>query len=113
MQTQHGLPHYDNVAIQSNLIGYLYCEDLNHISDEDSSIEKVEKKAIHQDVAFINIHQSWTKLKIMIDSKSVLVEPFTVNFWPTSPDHFVATPRCQWLMSNLSVRATLSFTYLL
>lgn len=39
-----------------------------------------------------------------ITMENMLIEPSTVNFWPTLPSKFVVAPRCQWLMSNLSVR---------
>lgn len=104
------------MAIQGNLIGHLFCDDLNEVPAgnkvEESSNGKeketldVPSIRVAHELAFSKIHGAWTLFHISMDIKmeSMLLTPSAVNFWPTSPDKFVAAPRCQWLMSNLSVR---------
>jgi hypothetical protein len=108
------------VAIQGNLIGHLFCDDLNEFPN-DNKVEELgngkEKETLEvppirvaHELAFSKIHGAWTLFHISMDIKmeSMLLTPSSVNFWPTSPDKFVAAPRCQWLMSNLSVRGVLA-----
>lgn len=101
------------MAIQSNLIGHLFCDDLNEIPTKEveesaNGKEKASEPArrVAQEVVFAKIHEAWTMFHISMDitMENMLIEPSTVNFWPTLPSKFVVAPRCQWLMSNLSVR---------
>jgi hypothetical protein len=104
------------VAIQGNLIGHLFCDDLNEVpvketleSGNGKEKEKLEASQIRvaKQVIFSKIHGAWTLFHISMDinMESMLLEPSAVNFWATLPDKFVTAPRSQWLMSNLSVRS--------